>query len=316
MTYIKLEEISKTLDQFPFPKKITFEVCSDCNLACVMCHHPEMQRSKGVMPFELWKKCADEIAQTSPETECWFSFIGEPLLEPELLCKILSYGKSVGLKSLNLNTNGMLMSPEIADLILSTGVDVVVFGVDGFSAAVYESIRIGGIRDELYENIEYFLEARSARKSGTEVQVQFIEMNDNEHELEEFKSYWLKKGAVIKARRKLSWGGRIDTSLNIPREQRIPCLWVINLMHVFWDGRVPLCPGDTEGTNCVGNVWEDSLADLWKRLAPHRQLHLDRCFSQLPALCQTCKDWMTGAAERSRPDDHSQKPSCNIAGMR
>ncbi len=305
MTYIKLEEIAKTLDQFPFPKKITFEVCSDCNLSCVMCHHPEMKRSEGVMPFELWKKCADEVAQTSPETECWFSFIGEPLLEPELLCKILSYGKSVGLKSLNLNTNGMLMSPEIADLILSTGVDVVVFGVDGFSTAVYESIRAGGIRDELYENIESFLAARSARKSGPEVQVQFIEMNENEHELEEFKSYWLKRGAVIKARRKLSWGGRIDTSLNIPREHRIPCLWVVNLMHVFWDGRVPLCPGDTEGTNCAGNVWEDSLIDLWSCLAPHRQLHLDHSYSKLPALCHTCKDWMTGAAERSRPDDHS-----------
>jgi len=105
------------------------------------------------MPFELWRKCADEIAQVSPETECWFSGSGEPLLEPQRLCQMISYGKSVGLQALYLNTNGMLLTPEVADLVLDSGVDLVVFGVDGYTPATYSAIRVGGIRDELYANI-------------------------------------------------------------------------------------------------------------------------------------------------------------------
>ena len=42
---------------------------------------------------------ADQIAEIQPDTQCWFSFCGEPLLEPELLFKMLAYAKSVGLKS-------------------------------------------------------------------------------------------------------------------------------------------------------------------------------------------------------------------------
>lgn len=301
MTKPTLAQIAGTLRPFRFPKKVTFEVCSECNLQCVMCHQPTMLRCKGVMPFELWRKCADEIVAAAPRTECWFSFCGEPLLEPDLLCRILSYGKSIGLQSMHLNTNGMLMTPALAERILDTGVDVVVVGVDGLDKDVYESIRLGGDRDELYANIEYFLQARLRRPKAPDVQVQFIEMDENQHELEPFKRYWLERGAVVKIRRKGSWGGRIDTPSAVPADMRIPCPWAITVMHVFWDGRIPRCPGDTEGDDCVGNAWQDSLAELWSRLGPHRELHLEHRFDELPERCQSCKDWMTGAAERARP---------------
>jgi sulfatase maturation enzyme AslB (radical SAM superfamily) len=296
-----LESIAQTCEQFGFPKKITFEVCSECNLECSMCYQPTMKRAMGVMPFDLWKKCADEIAAVSCDTECWFSFCGEPLLQPDLMCRILDYGGIVGLDSLNLNTNGVLLEPAVADRILDTPVDVVVFGVDGYSAAVYEKIRVGGDRELLYRNILYLLERRSHLNDGPEIQVQFIEMEENTHEFEAFRDYWLSHGATVKHRRKLSWGGRFETPLEVPIHKRIPCPWAITLMHVFWDGRVPRCPGDTEGEHCVGNVWSDPLSDLWGRLAAYRQLHLDRRFDDLPQACQECKDWMTGASERDRP---------------
>ncbi len=79
----ELGKIAKTLHEMPFRTRFAVEICADCNLACAMCHHPNMRRPKGKMPFELWKKCADEIAAVSPRTQCWFSFCGEPLLEPD-----------------------------------------------------------------------------------------------------------------------------------------------------------------------------------------------------------------------------------------
>jgi pyruvate-formate lyase-activating enzyme len=300
----ELKKIESTLEQIPFPKKFAVEVCADCNLRCSMCHHPQMRRPKGRMPLELWKKCADEIARTAPRTECWCSFCGEPLLEPERLLEILRYGKSAGLLSLNVNSNGMLLTRQVADRLLESGADLVVFGIDGFTRETYERIRVGADRDLVYANVEYFLAARRARGSGPEIQIQFIEMDENERELEAFSRHWLERGATLKVRNKLSWGGKFETPLCIPREERIPCPWALTMMHVFWDGRVPRCPGDTEGEEGAGNAWDEPLAALWGRLGAYRERHLQRRFHELPDRCQNCKDWMTGAAKRIRPGEH------------
>ncbi len=305
MTHPELARIAKTLRKFSFPKKFAVELCADCNLACFMCHHPNMRRPKGVMPFELWRKCADEIAATAPDTECWFSFCGEPLLEPELLLKCIRYGRSVGLKSINVNTNGMLLTANLVTPLLESGVHLVVFGIDGFSKESFEKYRVGAVRDTVYQNAERLLAARDAANAPVAIQVQLIVMEDNAQEVEQYKKYWLDRKAVVKVRRQLSWGGKFETGLAIPNDERIPCPWAITMMHVFWDGRVPRCPGDTEGEEGFGNAWHAPLASLWARLGEYRDKHLQRRFDELPARCHTCTDWMTGAAERLQPADAS-----------
>lgn len=310
----ELSHIATTLRPLAFPRKFAVELCADCNLSCSMCHHGTMRRPKGVMPFPLWQRCADQIAATAPDTECWISFCGEPLLEPELLFAVIAYGKSVGLRSLNVNTNGQLLRPELDDALIDSGVDRVVFGVDAMKAETYERYRCGGDRDLLFANIERFLGRIATRGAGPEVQVQFIEMEHNGDELEDFEAYWLARGAVVKARRQLSWGGRFGTALAVPREARIPCPWALTMMHVFWDGRVPRCPGDTEGDEGVGNAWQEPLEVLWARLGAYRTLHLEHRFDELPARCQTCTDWMTGAARRIRPAGRDGKPALVASG--
>jgi pyruvate-formate lyase-activating enzyme len=298
---LTLAQIAKTLCPLPFPTRFAVEVTAECNLACSMCHHPDMRRPKGRMPFELWERCADQISSISPDTQCWFSFCGEPLLEPDLLLKMLAYGKSVGLRSLNVNTNGMTLTPELSERLLTLGIDLIVFGIDGLSKETFEKIRVKGDRDIVYANVEYLLSARGERRDAPEIQIQFIEMDENEHEIDAFKAYWLNRGATLKVRKKLSWGGKFATPLEVPKEERIPCPWAITMMHVFWDGRVPRCPGDIEGDEGVGNAWDEPLVVLWERLGDYRQNHLEYRFDELPERCKNCKDWMTGAAERIGP---------------
>lgn len=297
----ELVRIARTLRERPFPTRFAVEITAECNLACSMCHHPFMQRPKGAMPEALWRRCADQIAELAPTTQCWFSFCGEPLLEPERLVEMIRYGKAVGLRSLNVNTNGVPLTPEVGRMILGSGADLVVFGIDGFTAETYERIRVGARRDVVYENVERFLAERGRRGAGPRVQVQFIEMDGNEHELEAFSAHWLAHGATLKIRKKLSWGGRFETPLDVPPDDRIPCPWAMTMMHVFWDGRVPRCSGDTEGDESIGNAWDAPLAELWAALGRYRRLHMERRFDELPDRCQTCKDWMVGAAHRIRP---------------
>lgn len=299
--YKYLADIAGTLKNLSFPTRFAVELTAECNLKCSMCHHPNMIRPKGKMPFELWKRCADQIAEISPSTQCWFSFCGEPLLEPQRLITMIKYGKSVGLTSINLNTNGMLLTPELAAPIIETGVDCVVFGIDGFTAETFEKIRVEAKRDVVYAHAEHLLKTRKKYGEKPEIQVQFIEMQENRHEFEEFKDYWLARGATIKARRMLSWGGKFEAPIDVPKEYRIPCPWACTMMHVFWDGRVPRCPGDTEGEEGSGNAWDESLSVLWAKLGIYREMHLQHHFNDLPEHCHDCTDWMTGSAERIRP---------------
>lgn len=305
-----LQQIASTLEELPFPSRFAVELCADCNLDCAMCHHARMVRPKGVMPLPLWQKCADEIAQVQPTTQCWFSFCGEPLMEPELLFECIRYGKKVGLQSLNINTNGQLLTPELDEGLLTCGADLVVFGIDGFSKPVFESLRRGADRDVVYGNVERLL-AKKAKMDGPTpvIQVQFIEMETNRHEFEEYREFWHARGATVKQRRQLSWGGKFGTELVVPDEHRIPCPWAITMMHVFWDGRVPRCPGDTEGDEGFGNVWQQSVTSAWKGLSHYREMHLEHRFGDLPTRCHTCQDWMTGAAARIKPDSEQADSS-------
>jgi pyruvate-formate lyase-activating enzyme len=297
----ELARITRTLRPSQFPKKLALELSADCNLACTMCHHPFMCRPKGAMPPQLWRKCADEVALVAPSTEIWFSFCGEPLLEADRLIDFIRYGKSVGLQSINVNTNGQLLTPDVGRRLLESGANLVVIGIDGFSKEVFESIRVGADRDRVYANVNALLRERERIGSEMEIQVQFIEMDENEHELDDFTAYWHATGVTLKVRNKLSWGGTFETPVFVPDEDRIPCPWALTMMHVFWDGRVPRCSGDTEGEDHKGNAWEASLTSLWAGLEGYRHLHLHRQFAELPERCHTCKDWMTGAAERVRP---------------
>lgn len=297
----ELERIASGLKNPTFPKIFAVELCAECDLNCSMCHHDQMRRPKGNLPMPLWQKCADEIAAVAPATNVWFSFCGEPLLMPDRLIDMLEYGAKAGLRSLNLNTNGMQLTRAVAMRLLDTRLSTIVIGIDGFAKETYEKYRVLGNRDRVYANVRFLLEERARRDSGPEIMVQFIEMDDNIAEFEQYRDYWLALGATVKLRRQLSWGGKFETAIDVANEQRIPCPWAITMMHLFWDGRVPRCPGDTEGEESAGNAWDESLVSLWEKLSPYRQMHLERRFDQLPARCDTCTDWKTGASLKLRP---------------
>lgn len=285
-----------------FPRQLGIEVTAQCNLHCAMCYNAGLKRPKGRMPLALFRRCADEVGRVAPATELWFSFNGEPLLEPELFFAMVAYAKSRGLSSLNLNTNGMLLTPALDERLLSCGLDLIVIGIDGLSDHTYQRVRGGGDRDHVYANVERFATMRRVQAFGPAVMVQFIEMDANSHERDAFLTYWTSRGVIVKTRRQLSWGGRIATPLAVPPDERTACPWAINLMHVCWDGTVPRCCGDTDATEAVGNAWQESLSTLWNRMAAFRRAHLTHQFAALPSRCATCKDWMVGMAEKIQPD--------------
>ena len=255
-----------------------------------------MRRPKGHMPMGLYKRIVDEIAETAPATEVWPTFYGEAFLLDYRLFYMLRYARQRGLTNLVLNTNGTRITDEVAEWLLNSGLRIIMFSLDGFTAPTFEAIRCGADRDAVFANIERLL-AMKARHAGPTpiVEVQYSMMEGNEHEVEPFKAYWLSRGADVKVREKMTWAGRVDAP-NLHQDlHRIACPWAVRTCAIHWNGDMVACAVDYEGQFVAGNVRNASVADLWQH--QHRsleQLHLSHDFDRLPAPCRQCLDWQVG----------------------
>ncbi len=299
-----LQDIARTLHDSEYPRQITLEICAYCNLRCVMCPHPTMKRPQGVMSESLYRRCIDEIARDAPETEVWLADHGESLMVGPAIVDMVRYAKGKGLPKLYLNTNGMLLTREISRGFVATGLDRIVFGIDGYDAESYRKIRVGGDLDTVIRNIDGLLEERALRNSTSpEIWVQFIDLEENAGEMAAFTEFWQARGVGVKTRKKLSWGAYIDSKA-VSREhaERIPCQWIVNLMHVLWDGRVCRCSGDHECEYEMGNVLDSSIGEIWRGpLRAERQVQLRCEFDEINDQCKECLDWKVGAAEKLPP---------------
>jgi len=216
---------------------------------------------------------------------------------------MLQYAKRRGLTNLVLNTNGTRFGAEVAEWVIESGLDLVMFSLDGFTAPVFESIRVGARRDEVFANIERLLALKATRRAATpRVEVQFSMMDANEHEVDAFRDYWLARGADVKIREKLTWGGTVAAPNLDPQMDRIACPWALRTCAIHWNGDVVACAVDYEGRFAAGNVERQTIREIWND--QHRalqNLHLRHDFAGLPLPCRDCLDWqVAGGADHYR----------------
>lgn len=291
-----LQGVESRLQPMPFPPQVIIETTAACNLTCAHCGHGSMARAKGHMPMSLYRRIIDEIADCAPNTEVWPTFYGEAFLLDYRLYYMLRYATRRGLTNLILNTNGTRMTEEVSEWVLDSGLRIIMFSLDGFTAPTFESIRRGARRDEVFANVERLLAMKARRGRDTpRVEVQYSMMDANEHEVEAFKAYWLARGADVKVREKLTWTGFTDAP-NLRQDlHRIACPWAIRTCAIHWNGNVVACAVDYEGRYVAGNVGTQSIATIWNR--SHRRLqamHLRHAFAELPEPCRNCLDWQVG----------------------
>jgi MoaA/NifB/PqqE/SkfB family radical SAM enzyme len=287
----------RTEDAGSFPKTILIDTCAYCNLRCSMCGHRMMTREKGRMSMPLFRKIIDEIAEVDKSTRVWMVFFGEALiLKYQLYWQIL-YAKRKGLTDVVLNSNGCLLDEESSRGLIESGLDAIYVGIDAFNPETYDKLRVGGNYDKVVANVNGLLELK--RKLGTdkpEVFVQFVEMEDNEKEKDDFKEYWMARGATVKIRPKITWAGTVEP-WKVKSIQRYPCYWVMRTCNICWDGRVVLCSVDYDAKFVAGNVNEDSIKSIWLgSLKKIRELHTDGGYDSLPAFCRDCTDWQMAKA--------------------
>ena len=307
-----LREIESNLIEHDFPPQLIAETTAFCNFQCSHCHHRDLRRNKGVMSHDLWTKIVAEVAEHQPDAEFWPTFYGEALLLGDKLFDWLHQARDMGLTNLVLNSNGSFCRGDNNDKILRSGLRRFLLSLDGFTKPTFERVRATrdphGKFEPVYTGVAALLERKQTLdRQGVDTTLiicQFSMMDENEHEADDFKDYWLSRGAHVKLREKLTWTGFVQASnLTASYRDRVACPWTNNTCAIHWNGDVVACAVDNEGEFVAGNVNDESIHEIWNGpLKKLRQTHREHIWDDLPELCQRCVDWQAVGASHYSPD--------------
>ena len=210
-----LQRIEAQLREHDFPPQLVVESTARCNFRCRHCHHHELRRKQGTMSDQLWTKIITEVAACNPDTEIWPTFYGEALLLGKKIYRRIRQARDLGLTNLVLNSNGSFCRDGNNEEILTCGLRRFILSLDGFTPETFERIRFTrdphGKHAPVYAGVRALLERK--RELDTEgvatptIICQFSHMDENEHEAEAFRDYWLSLGAHVKLREKFTWTG-------------------------------------------------------------------------------------------------------------
>ena len=306
----KLLNIEAKLEEHAFPPQLVIENTSQCDQQCIHCSHKELQRPKRRMSRDLWNKIVKEVGREDPETEVWPTFYGEALVMGEEIWDRIDYASEAGCANLVLNSNGGLLGNRRNHIerILASPLKRFIISIDGFTKETYEKIRYLGKRERTYAGVEELLRRKAASGSLYPLIIcQFSLMEENEGEVEDFRAFWQERGAEVKVRPKLEWtatGAIRSSRIDHETSFRIACPWGNNTMAIHQDGTVVACAVDYAGRVNVGNAAELSVKELWQRLGTVvRKPHREHRWTDIPEICQGCRDWQTAGAEYEKRDD-------------
>lgn len=289
-------------DAGDFPKVVLIDTVSFCNLRCSMCVHQNMTRKKGIMPWDLFTKIIDEIAEVDKNVRVWMVFFGEALILKKMaptIFEMIAYAKSKGLTDVVLNSNANLLDRYAAEGLIKAGLDAIYIGIDAFRPETYAQIRVGGNYEKTVNNVVNLIDLK--KNLGAErpqVFVQFVEMDINRDEKEDFIKFWTEHGATVKIRPKVSWAGHIEApNLVLDNKDRWPCYWAMQTMSITDTGKVVTCAVDLDACFIAGDITKQTLKEVWNgKLRELRELHEAGRFEGLPEICRDCRDWQSARA--------------------
>lgn len=275
----------------PFPLHLDIETTNACNLRCPHCAATGNgwgAPGKGFMQMALFRKILEEA--TREGVKCLkFSLRGEPLIHPQIIEMIQETARA-GIPDFYFNTNGMLLSPEIASALIDAGLPRISISVDGWDRQSFNAFRLGAEYEVVCANIASLMNLRRQRNSVfPQVRVQAVMLPEFKPHWPEYHDHWsgiVDEVGYLDAREE---GPEFDHR-GIITSFKCPFLW--QRMVVLWDGTVLPClaHGVANVTPLtLGNAGEETIKTLWtSHLSSQlRKLHCDGLSHRHPS-CDEC----------------------------
>lgn len=160
------------------PDFAQIEPIGRCNLACRMCTVNDRGDTVGELPFEQFAAILALLPQLK---RLHLQGLGEPMLHPRFF-DMVALAARQGI-DVSTNTNLTLLTEARARRCVTSGLRSLSVSLDGASAAVYESIRVGASFDKVVRNLGRLMAARTAANSPLHVRGVMVLMRRNLSEL-------------------------------------------------------------------------------------------------------------------------------------
>lgn len=294
------------------PEIFTIETTLACDLRCPECAigGGMIRRDKRMMSFEQFRIIADKIRPYARYV--YLHMWGEPLLNPDIF-RMISY--TAQFARTNISTNGMSLTRDKAEALISSGISEVIVSIDGVSQEVYEQYRVGGDVRKTFESLEILAETNLRHGGRVAISPQFVVFRHNQQEMEEFSRRCTALGlqASFKAPY-LRNGSRFSYSdfpefhrpqfddVALLRTAMRECQNPREVFTVLADGSVVICCHDYEGVTCFGNIFRQEVMEIWNspEYAGLRRAVLE---GRAPDFCvNNCMTWILnkGGGESGR----------------
>ncbi|MDR3556072.1 MAG: heme b synthase [Syntrophobacteraceae bacterium] len=117
---------------------VAWELTRSCNLACVHCRAAAQDCPyEGELSLSECKRVMDEIAEVAKPILILTG--GEPLLRPDVF-ELAQYGHGLGFR-MTMATNGTLLTPQIVQNMLASGIQRISISLDGADARSHDAFR-------------------------------------------------------------------------------------------------------------------------------------------------------------------------------
>jgi len=216
---------------------------------------------------------------------------GETIMNPDAFTMI-RYAKSKGTRMV-FSTNATLMNSAVMESILDSGLDHIIFSLNGTTREVYASVHGMDHFDAAVANIREFLKRKCETRASTMVTLQMVCLQQTLHQVQDFYRTWRNVPGVnsVRVKKDVVAVERIQTSEVAKRSQRRNAcarLWY-GPVYIETNGDVYATPGVLYKAPPVGNLWRNSLREIWnnKTMQAMRRAHVSGDESPFPE-CVDC----------------------------
>lgn len=276
---------------------------SHCNLRCPFCPtgHRDLisqtGRYQGPMSLELFKKIIGDLKDFPDKLRVLRLYKeGEPLMNRNF-AEMVSYARQSGrVEKIDTTTNGVLLTPRNSERVIAAGIDQINISVNGLSTEQFmNSVKTKVNFSRYVENIEYLYSI----KGTCTIYIKAIQENLSDDDRKRFLDIFGNISDRIFFEHLFpNWPGFDDDSIpkngtvglyGGPVIEQSVCPYIFYSSTVNSDGTVSLCIQDWARNLVVGDLNQQSLADVWSgsQITQHRMKHLDGCRKE-NATCRDC----------------------------
>jgi MoaA/NifB/PqqE/SkfB family radical SAM enzyme len=157
--------------------KVYVEPTSRCNLSCRTCIRNAWDEAQGDMSMETWAGMLGSLKGLPQKPVVFFGGFGEPLAHPGIL-KMVEDAKPLA-RSVEMITNGMLLTEEVSRQLIKLNLDVLWISVDGATAEHLADVRLGAALQQIFQNIQRLALMRHETARIPEIGISFVAMKRN-----------------------------------------------------------------------------------------------------------------------------------------